>query len=217
MRKHTNEKPYVCDICGKSFRQCTDLKGHQRTHSGDKPILCTICGKLMSTTGIIKNVININHFDLLILGQLTVHIRSHTGERPFGCSFCSKAFTTRTMLAKHKRIHTGERPYVCDICERSFNQSSTLKTHKKTHLKSNDKKKSETKPKNKFILNDQDKIVDATTTCVFYKEVPNIETEVAKKFISDVGENIEVLESYDSGTHQFTVVLPAPIPYLNNI
>lgn len=51
MRRHTNERPYVCDVCGMAFRQSTDLKGHKRVHTGDKRVLCTICGKRMATTG----------------------------------------------------------------------------------------------------------------------------------------------------------------------
>lgn len=90
MRRHTNERPYICDMCGFAFKQLTDMKSHKKTHTGEKPYMCNICGKRMSSTG-----------------QLTVHIRSHTGEKPFQCIVCNKAFATKTMLVKHERIHTG--------------------------------------------------------------------------------------------------------------
>lgn len=32
MRKHTNEKPYMCDICSKAFSESSNLKIHKMTH-----------------------------------------------------------------------------------------------------------------------------------------------------------------------------------------
>ena len=44
-------KPYECDICGKTFSQNHQLQNHIRTHTGDKPYKCDICGKGFSQNG----------------------------------------------------------------------------------------------------------------------------------------------------------------------
>ena len=42
-RTHTEEKRFVCLICGKAFQTKHKLKRHERRHTGEKPFACTKC------------------------------------------------------------------------------------------------------------------------------------------------------------------------------
>ncbi|RVE75106.1 hypothetical protein OJAV_G00013540, partial [Oryzias javanicus] len=66
MRTKSDERPYVCEECDKSFSHVCYLKVHMRNHTGDKPFLCNECTKSFS-----------------YLSNLKTHMRIHTGEKPF--------------------------------------------------------------------------------------------------------------------------------------
>ncbi|NXL68949.1 Z354B protein, partial [Chordeiles acutipennis] len=44
-RSHSQEKPFKCLHCGKSYRQSYSLLSHQHVHTGEKPYPCGECGK----------------------------------------------------------------------------------------------------------------------------------------------------------------------------
>uniref|UniRef100_A0A3B5AGN2 C2H2-type domain-containing protein n=1 Tax=Stegastes partitus TaxID=144197 RepID=A0A3B5AGN2_9TELE len=87
---HGARKPFMCDLCGKTY--------HQRSHSGEKPFVCDVCGKRFFHAASLKQ-----------------HERIHTGEKPYKCDQCGKAFVKRRSLRTHQSVHRGKM-FTCETC-----------------------------------------------------------------------------------------------------
>ncbi|XP_071962523.1 uncharacterized protein [Antedon mediterranea] len=128
MKRHRNERPHKCSICGKGFVAKKVLTTHLSIHTGYKPYKCQYCGRRFT-----------------VKSNMQLHERTHTGDRPFICNVCGKDFINRGTLKGHMltrhHINLGK-VHKCRHCTDSFTRLKTLvehmeKAHKHLYRKDN--------------------------------------------------------------------------------
>ncbi|KAK3860011.1 hypothetical protein Pcinc_033907 [Petrolisthes cinctipes] len=123
--RHTGIRNFECEECGKRFLSKCNLNAHTVNHRGVRNFECTECERNYQCPNCDKRFVKESH--------LRVHMLFHTGVKHFKCDECGKEFFYKTNLSRHKVVHMGIKKYECEECGKKFFRNTELKQHKAVH------------------------------------------------------------------------------------
>ncbi|XP_058833665.1 zinc finger protein 675-like [Topomyia yanbarensis] len=130
MLLHTQEKPFVCDLCDTYFSRSLDVKNHVRmVHESLNPHVCEECSEQFKNYhGLCK------HHQIVHLNKSLPAVRF----KPYHliCKLCKRPHRKSSELIEHIRQgHSNETyPYVqCPVCPKTFLSTQHLSCHKEIH------------------------------------------------------------------------------------
>uniref|UniRef100_A0A3P9K9T6 C2H2-type domain-containing protein n=1 Tax=Oryzias latipes TaxID=8090 RepID=A0A3P9K9T6_ORYLA len=141
------ERIFCCGECGKRFKKRGHLIQHSVTHSENRPFVCSICQKsfnrLLGGLGFgnlggpssTSSTLNGSTIDpnSIVRRRRSPAPPGDGSERPYGCQICGKRFRRAETLRRHNRVHTGEKPHACEVCGKMFREPFHLTKHLTVH------------------------------------------------------------------------------------
>ena len=137
----SDNKPYKCKYCGKSYNYPSELKRHEPVHTRRPNFKCQHCSRRFFHTGTLKQHEKVHaRAEKKHQQEQDTGIKPTQGQKvadsdnkPYKCLECGKSYSYPCDLKRHEPVHTRERNFKCQHCSRRFFHTGTLKNHEKVH------------------------------------------------------------------------------------
>ncbi|XP_066956539.1 zinc finger protein 3 homolog [Macrobrachium rosenbergii] len=137
--KHTKEKAFICDMCGKQYSQKQNLRDHiSRYHSEEDsssryPYSCEHCKRMYRNENNLTKHLESQGGKCDICGEVLpcsgVLFRHKKNHASCSCEYCDKVFQSKSALQIHVNIKHKDKGLQCSMCPKKFLFPSYLKLH----------------------------------------------------------------------------------------
>lgn len=126
LKQRQEERKFLCNKCGQSFRRLNGLQRHDLAiHAKVKNFACQYCDQKFCFKYLKTN-----------------HERKHLGVAKVSCDLCGFTFSCKNSLKKHiEGVHENRRHFKCHLCDKSFKTSTARNYHVNTHGNPNGRKR----------------------------------------------------------------------------